>query len=101
MPTSLSELRSFIGMATGYIALFPKLATVFEPLHALEREDTQFVGSSECQVIFNVIKDSISSYVQSAPFDPRCRMLLTTDASDDELGDTPMELQASLQALHF
>ncbi len=36
VPTYLSELKSFMGMVTFYTTFLPKLATIAEPLHALE-----------------------------------------------------------------
>ncbi len=68
----LSKLKSFMGMATVYTTFLPKLDTVAEPLHALEHKDVQFSWSSECQVAFEVIKDSISAHMQLALIDPCC-----------------------------
>ncbi len=95
VPTCLSELKSFMGMVTFYTTFLPKLVTVAEPLHALDHADTQFAWSSECQVAFNAIKDSISTHMQLALFDPCCSTHLNTDASGVGLGATLTQLQAA------
>ncbi len=82
-----------MGMVTFYTTFLPQLATVAEPLHALDHDDAQFTWSSECQVAFNVIKDSISTHMQLALFDLRCSTHLNMDASGVGLGATLTQIQ--------
>ncbi len=93
VPTCLSEMESFMDMVTFYTTFLPKLATVAEPLCALECGDAHFTWSSECKVAFDAIRDSISTHVLLALFGPRCPTHLNTDTSAVGLRATLTQIQ--------
>lgn len=53
MPTSLQEVRLFIGFASYYRRFVRDLASITEPFHALTKKHTRFQRTEECQVALN------------------------------------------------
>lgn len=86
-PTSISELRSFIGMVTFYRDMFPKRSHILAPLTAqLGHKKRKLDWTPECQKAFEQIKailakDAFLAYPDhNQPFHVYC------DASDHQLG---------------
>ncbi len=51
-PTNLAQLSSFLGLVTYCSDFIDDLATIAEPLRALQRKGSAFVWSLECQEAF-------------------------------------------------
>ena len=60
-PRDVSDLRSFLGCAGYYRQFIPNFAEVTAPLCNLERKDTPFQWTAECQQSFNDIKERLTS----------------------------------------
>ena len=85
-PTSVSEVRSFLGMSGYYRQCIPDYAQVAEPLVALTRKFAQFTWSEERQKAFDILKSLLtSSHVMAAPRTDQPYKLYT-DACDYAVG---------------
>ncbi len=85
-PQSITDLRSFLGLAGYYRKVIPGFATVAAPLVRLTEKTSAFCWSDECERSFSRLK----SLLCSAPIlcYPRCdrEFILQTDASDFGVG---------------
>ncbi|XP_075926286.1 uncharacterized protein LOC142929264 [Petromyzon marinus] len=85
-PTSVAEVRSFIGFASYYRRFVADFATIAKPLHALTAKGVKFHWGQEEEVAFCSLRDALVrapplSYPDfSEPF------LLDTDASNTGIG---------------
>ena len=88
-PTSVKELRSFLGLATYYRRFVKGFADVAKPLHHLTGKQVPFVWTTQCQTAFDTLRTALVSApilalpqfeTHSAPF------ILDTDASDVGIG---------------
>lgn len=85
-PSSVSEVRQFIGFANFYRRFIQQFAKIASPLYDLTKEKVPFVWSQAAQAAFEEIKAQISSEPilrlpeQSLPF------IVRTDASLEGLG---------------
>ncbi len=80
--TNVLQLSSFLGLVAYNCSDFMgDLATMAEPLCALQRKGSAFNWSTECQEAFKRIKDRISSNLKLALYDPNAGTYLNTDAS--------------------
>ena len=85
-PTSVSEVRSFLGTA-GFSARFlPDFSTTAEPLRRLTVKGTPFVWEPEQQVAFDKLKQQLASTTSLAYFDPTAETEVVADASPVGLG---------------
>ena len=89
MPTSVSEVHSFLGLASYYRRYMDQFAEIATPLYRLTRKNTTFNWNSACQTAFTVLKQNLAqapvlafpSFEEgAAPF------LLQTDSSAIGLG---------------
>jgi len=62
-PTNITELRSFLGMATYYVSYLPNMATVTEPLHQLLRKGVKWEWDSRCAAAFKEVKEMLCSAI--------------------------------------
>ena len=86
IPTSVKEVKRFLGMASYYRRFVPNFAKSATPLHSLTRQDVPFLWTRKCEESFQKLKDClISPPVLAYPkFD--LPFTLHTDASGDGLG---------------
>ena len=85
-PTDLKHLRSFLGLASYYGRFIANFAKMANSLHALTRKDTPFLWDSNCQQVFESLKQCLTAApVLDFPNidDP---FLMETDASGIDLG---------------
>ena len=86
VPTSVKELRSFLGLSNYYLRFVEGFSKIASPLNRLTLKDAVFSWSPECQSAFQTLKDClcyppILSYPDFAhPFH------LFTDASQTAMG---------------
>jgi hypothetical protein len=88
-PTSVSEVRSFMGLATYYQKFVPDFANVAAPLHNLTRKNVPFVWSADCGKSFEELKQRLTtSPVLAYPDfgEGSGKFIVDTDASDFALG---------------
>ena len=91
-PTSLKELRQFLGLASYYRRFICSFAEIAHPLHSLTQKDALFQWSPECQQAFQQLKDAlVSQPVLAYPFSES--FTLETDASIKGLGAVLSQLQ--------
>ena len=80
-PTTVSGVRSFLGMATYCAKFIPNFSDVSEPLRDLTKKGKQFHWSQEHEQSFQQIKKLLTSAKVMAYYDQSKETELTTDAS--------------------
>ena len=69
-PTSVSGIRSFLGMATYCSKFIPNFSDISQPLRDLTKKDTPFRWTKQQEQSFNQIKELLTSETVMAYFDP-------------------------------
>ena len=59
VPTSVKELRIFLGLSDYYRRFVEGFSKITSPLNSLTRKDAVFSWSPECQSAFNTLKDRL------------------------------------------
>lgn len=86
VPTSVPEVRNFVGLCSYYRRFVPEFSSTAFPLHQLTRKGAHFNWSGACQEALDSLKQVlIEAPVLSYP-DPSSPYLLDTDASAEGLG---------------
>jgi len=95
MPTDVTEVRRFLGLASYYRRFVPKFASVAAPIHALTKKNVPIQWTDECESSFNQLKSALStSPVLVYPkFGPGQSFILETDASTVGLGAILSQVQ--------
>lgn len=81
-PTSVTELKSFIGMVEHYSKFIPELNTEMAPMFVLTRKGCKWGWTEEFQQTFEKVKEAIARYQLLTHYDPDKSMVLSVDASD-------------------
>jgi len=90
-PTSVHEVRSFLGLAGYYRRFIPDFSKIAKPMTKLLQKDVKFVWSQECEVAFTILCHLLTTAPVLAqpdvekPFDVFC------DASGTGLGCVHMQ----------
>jgi hypothetical protein len=80
-PSTVTDVRSFIGMASWYRRFVPKFSSIVEPLTQLTKKRAVFKWTPECALAFRTLKEHlIKSPILSCPDFSR-PFTLQTDAS--------------------
>lgn len=85
-PTSITQLKSFLGLVTYYGRFIPNLANKAFPLYELLKKNARFNWGHHQQTAFDEIKREISSDRSLAHYDPTKPLILATDASSYGIG---------------
>lgn len=85
-PTDVTQVKSFIGMATYLSKFVPHLSSLCEPLRVLTRKDQEWTFEDEQRKAVDKVKDIISKSPVLAYFDPKKPIIIQSDASQDGLG---------------
>ena len=88
VPTCVTNVRSFLGMANYYSRFIPKYSNLANPLHELLtlKKDQDFVWQEKHQAAFVGIRDAlISAPILTLP-NPENKPVVYTDASDIAIG---------------
>lgn len=85
-PTSVTQLRSFLGMISYYAKFIPNMATLLHPLYTLLRSNQRWRWSRECDQVFRKAKTLLTEAPILAHYDPELPIILATDASAYGLG---------------
>lgn len=85
-PSTVSEVRRFLGMVSWYRRFVPEFATLVAPLTHLLKKKTRFVWGEECNTAFERAKEClVSAPILSCP-NFEIPFIVQTDASNYGLG---------------
>lgn len=85
-PTSVTELKSYIGLLSYYSKFLPNMATVLGPLYQLLRKGVDWRWRGKEEKAFEASKELILSTNLLVHFDPSLPILLACDASSYGVG---------------
>ena len=99
IPQSVTEVRSFLGLASYYRRFIKSFSTIASPLTALTKKGQKFEWSSDCQTAFETLKSRLTeapilAYPSSNPAD---KFILDTDASDSGIGGVLSQVQDGVE----
>ena len=86
VPTSVKEVRSFLGLALYYRRFIRGFASIASPLHALTSKSKDFVWNNESQEAFDRLKEELSKAPVLVYPSPGNKFILDMDASGDGIG---------------
>ena len=96
-PTTLKEVRSFLGLASYYRRFVKDFAQIATPLNALTRKGQTFTWTVDAQKSFDTLKIKLtSSPILAMPTDS-CDFILDTDACDRSLGAVLSQVQNGVE----
>jgi hypothetical protein len=61
IPTNITELRGFIGLASYYHHFIQDFATIVEPMNHLLRKDIPYLWNENCQTSFEILKEKLTT----------------------------------------
>ena len=95
IPTDVTRVRQFVGLASYYRRFVPGFAHIANPLHALTKKGVPFEWTKECQVAFERLKELLTTApILAYPhFGPGEEFVLETDASLERLGTILSQMQ--------
>ena len=85
-PSSLSELKSFLGLVNYYAKFLPNSATTLAPLYKLLKHSEPWQWNTEQQVSFENIKTMLTAPTLLVHFDEKAPIMLSCDASPYGVG---------------
>ena len=85
-PTTVKEVRSFLGLTGYYRQLIPNYADLTFPISELTKKHQPFVWSPECNEAFEKLKELLSQEPVLAHPNPSKPYVLHTDASNLAIG---------------
>ena len=85
-PTSVTELKSYLGMLTYYSKFLPNLSSTLHPLHLLLRKDVKWEWGVAQARAFAASKELLTSDKCLTHFDSSLKLTLACDASAYGLG---------------
>lgn len=92
-PRNLSELRSFLGMATYVSKFIPNFATMSEPLRKMTRKNIKWNWNSDSDKAFRALKEALMNEHCLAFYNLDRETFLVVDASPFGLGGILMQTQ--------
>ncbi|GBG88920.1 hypothetical protein CBR_g48532 [Chara braunii] len=104
-PRTLTELRSFLGLANYYRKFVRNFSTIAAPLRRLLRKETIWKWDKDCTSAMKKLKQALIEYPVLKVADPSLPFVVTTDASrygigavlkqDDGHGYRPVEFMSA------
>lgn len=85
-PTTVHQLKSFLGLANYYSKFCRNLSQILAPLYELLHKDTKWHWGQRQEDSFQEAKVVLSSNQILVHFDPTKKLVLTCDASPDGVG---------------
>jgi hypothetical protein len=58
-PTTVTQIRRFLGLAGFYRRFVRDFSTIAAPLHELPKKDVPFAWSDAQEIVFNTLKDKL------------------------------------------
>ncbi|CAC5368128.1 Retrovirus-related Pol polyprotein from transposon 412 [Mytilus coruscus] len=92
-PTTVTELRSFIGFCSYYRRFIKNFGSIAKPLHSLTQKGNIFAWTDECQWSFDKLKRFLTSAPVLAHPDFKQPFILDTDASAYSIGAVLSQIQ--------
>ena len=86
VPSSLSELKSFLGLVNYYSKFLSNAATILAPLYKLLKNSESWQWNNEQQVAFEKIKEMLTAPNLLVHFDESKPLMLSCDASPYGVG---------------
>lgn len=93
VPESVSDVRSFLGIASYYRKFIDKFSTIAFPLTQLTRKDKRFIWADECQESFMTLKNALISTKVLAYPTRTDKFIIDTDASNFGMGAVLSQVQ--------
>lgn len=97
IPSTVTEVRSFLGKTSYYRRFIPNFASIAAPLHKLSEKDSRFKWTSDCAKAFNTLKTKLMSPPVLTFPDFKCTFILDTDASDTGIGGVLSQVQDGVE----
>ncbi|GBG89552.1 hypothetical protein CBR_g49341 [Chara braunii] len=104
-PHSLTELRSFLGLANYYRKFVRNFSTIAAPLRRLLRKEAIWTWDKDCTSALKKLKRALIEYLFLKVADPSLPVVVTTDANqygigavlqqDDDNGYRPVEFMSA------
>ena len=88
---SITEVRSFLGLAGYYRRFVQNFSRIAEPLTQLTRKEVKYQWTEECQLVFKELKDRLTTAPVLAIPDGSRGMVIHIDASGRGLGYVLMQ----------
>ena len=85
-PTTVAELRSFLGLVSYYRKFIPNVATTLHPLNALLQRGQRWKWTPDCERAFQTIKQQMASDTILTHFNSDLPIRVASDASPYGLG---------------
>ena len=95
--TNLSELQSFLRLASYYHRFIGHFAEIADPLHRLKEKGVQFQWSEHHDAAFSILKQRLTSALVLAFPHPKDIFILDTDASDIGIGGVLSQKQDGVE----
>ncbi|GBG91821.1 hypothetical protein CBR_g53712 [Chara braunii] len=86
MPRTLTELRSFLGLANYYRKLVRNFSTIVAPLRSLLKKEAIWQWDKDCTSALKKLKRALIEYPVLKVADPSLPFVVTTDASQYGIG---------------
>ena len=93
VPTTVKEVRSFLGLCSYYRRFVQGFAQIARPLNALVKKDQKFQWTAQCHEAFNTLKQSLVSAPVLAYPTQTGQFILDTDASKEAVGAVLSQVQ--------
>ena len=94
-PTSVTEIRSFLGLAGYYRRFIEGFSKIASPLTQLTRKDTPFIWSESCEKAFNLSKEKFTTAPLLIIPEVGVKFVVFTDASLMGLGGVLVQKESS------
>jgi hypothetical protein len=85
-PTDTKTVRAFLGIVNYYGKFIPNLATTLSPLSDLLKADRPWQWGEKEQTAFEQAKNHLTSECCLAHYDPKAKLIITSDASPTGVG---------------
>ena len=93
VPTTLKQLRGFLGLSSYYRKFIRGYAHIAGPLTNLLKKNQRFVWTEDCQEAFEALKTALTSDPVLALPNERDMFVLDTDAADSSIGAVLSQIQ--------
>ena len=97
VPTTQTELRSFLGTASYYRRFVQNFGTIARPLHKLTEKNRPFLWTTECQVAFETLRKKLVEAPVLAYPSSEEDFILDTDASATGIGAVLSQMQDGVE----
>ena len=92
-PTSVKEVRKFVGFASYYRKFVKGFSAICKPLYKLTEKNQSFCWNADCNNAFLSLKEALTSAPVMAHPDENVEFILDTDASLDACGAVLSQIQ--------